>query len=58
MTWPQVVILVMMSFSIIVGPIMRARDRRNSSEDVALYAVSLLAVQAFYAWVLHEGGFW
>lgn len=58
MTWPQYVILAFMLFGLTSGVTKAARDRTISTTEATLHVLIVLAIHAFYAYVLHAGGFW
>lgn len=58
MTWPQYVILAFMLFGLVSGCVKSARDRDISTAQATLHVFIVLVIHAFYAYVLHAGGFW
>lgn len=58
MTWPQVVVLAILIWSLTVNTLTAARNKNYSSTDTALYVLITVVLLTGYAAVLHAGGFW
>lgn len=58
MSWPQVIVIVLMSIGCINKFVEWTKDSSRSSGQVTVMIMLSLVFYAMYAWVLHEGGFW
>lgn len=59
MTWPQLVILVWLLVGVGYTPFFYVRFYPQfDSVDVTACTLVCWAIYAWYAWVLHAGGFW
>jgi uncharacterized membrane protein YqjE len=56
--WEQIVILVLLLVGLSQNLLWIFKDKNQTSGTIATLVVFLLALEAFYVWTLHCGGFW
>lgn len=52
MEWPQITMIVIMAWSLVINSVLHGRPQGEFNVVIALIALVL------NTWILHEGGFW